>query len=159
MQIHLSPRHMPLTAALHQAVAAQIGSLEDFGIDIIGAHVVLEHTDASAMKDRYQVRVHLAVPGPDIFANFASHDLYLALEQVTAKLARQLRKRKTAWTDKPRKTKQRAVERQHITGETPRSLKKGLANAGIVEVPRIGSTDREGVARVTRKRRTVRAKA
>jgi putative sigma-54 modulation protein len=138
---------MPLTAAIHQAVAAQIGQLEELGIDIIGAHVVLLHANAAAPGDRYQVRVHLAVPGPDIFAEQLSDDLYLALEQVTDKLARQLRKRKTALTDKPRKTSQRAVQRQHLTGETPRSLKKGLSNAGITEVPRIGASTSTGVKR------------
>lgn len=139
MQIHLSPRHLTLTAAIHQAAATQIASLEDLGVDIIAAHVVLLQSDAAKPGDRYQVRVHLAVPGPDIFGTAESDDLYLALEQVTDKLARQLRKRKTARTDKPRKTTQRAVQRQHITGETPRSLKKGLASAGLKEVPRIGS--------------------
>ena len=130
---------MTLTAAIHQAVAAQIGQLEDLGIDIIGAHVVLLHANAAAPGDRYQVRVHLAVPGPDIFGEAVSEDLYLALEQVTTKLARQLRKRKTAMTDKPRKTHQRAVQTQHVTGVTPRKIKKGLANAGITEVPRGGT--------------------
>ena len=138
---------MTLTAAIHQAVAVQIGQLEELGVDIIGAHVVLLHANAAAPGDRYQVRVHLAVPGPDIFAEHVSDDLYLALEQVTDKLARQLRKRKTALTDKPRKTSQRAVQRQHLTGETPRSLKKGLSNAGLTEVPRIGSTTSTGVGR------------
>jgi putative sigma-54 modulation protein len=139
MQIHLSPRHMTLTAAIHQAVAAQIGQLEDLGVDIIGAHVVLLHANAAAPGDRYQVRVHLAVPGPDIFGEAISDDLYIALEQVTTKLARQLRKRKTAVTDKPRKTSQRAVQSQHVTGETPRRIKKGLANAGLAGVPRGGT--------------------
>jgi putative sigma-54 modulation protein len=132
---------MTLTAAIHQATAAQIGTLEDLGVDIIAAHVVLLHANAAAPGDRYQVRVHLAVPGPDIFGQATSDDLYLALEQVTTKLARQLRKRKTALNDKPRKTNQRAVQRQHVTGETPRALRKGLANAGLKEVPRAGGSD------------------
>lgn len=140
MQIHLSPRHLPLTAAIHQAVAAQIGQLEEFGFDIIAAHVVLLHANAAAPGDRYSVRVHLAVPGPDIFAEAASDDLYLALEQVTDKLGRQIRKRKTAIKDKPRKTTQRAVARQQITGEVPRALKKGMAAQGPNEVRRTGST-------------------
>ena len=100
---------MPLTAAIHQATAAHLGTLEDLGADIIAAHVVLLHADAAAPSDRYQVRVHLAVPGPDIFAEHTAEDLYVAIERVTDKLARQLRKRKTALTDKRRTVTQRAV--------------------------------------------------
>src|SRR5688572_25987892 len=98
MQIHLSPRHLQLTAAIHGAVATQIGQLEHFGVDILGAHVVLVSTTAQTPA-RYTAKVHLAVPGRDIFAQDSENDLYAALELVTAKLARQLRKRKTAIKD------------------------------------------------------------
>lgn len=110
MQIHITPRHLRLTAALHQAVAAQISSVEDLGIEIIGAHVVLLHDDAAKPSDRFLVKAHLAVPGPDIFAEQKGADVYVALEQVASKLARQLRKRKTELKDKPRAKKQRAEE-------------------------------------------------
>src|ERR687889_2868017 len=102
MQIHVSPRHLQLTAAIHQAVAAQIGSLEHYGEDILGAHVVLVASTAEAPA-RFRVKVHLALPGPDIFAEDSESDLYAALEQVVAKVARQLRKRKTAMKDQRRK--------------------------------------------------------
>ena len=48
------------------------------------------------------IAVHLAVPGPDIHAEESHSVLYAALDLVTAKLARQLRKRKTRLTDKVR---------------------------------------------------------
>jgi putative sigma-54 modulation protein len=115
MQIHLSPRHLTLTAAIHAAVAAQIETLEHFGVDILGAHVVLLAT-ATEKPARYSVKVHLALPGPDIFAEDSESDLYAALELVTAKLARQLRKRKTAIKDKRRKTTQKSAERARSVG-------------------------------------------
>jgi putative sigma-54 modulation protein len=124
MQIHVSPRNIPLTAAIHQAVAAQIGTLEDLGIDIIGAHVVLVHADAMKPRDRFQARVHLAVPGPDIFAEAAAEDLYMALELVTDKLARQLRKKKTALQDKRRTVSQRAAEGTRTGTGVLRSVRK-----------------------------------
>jgi len=130
MHIHLSPRHLALTAALHQAVASQIGTLEDLGTEIIAAHVVLVHTDAAAPGDRYEVRVHLAVAGPDIFATDSEDDLYIALERVTDKLARQLRKRKTARNDKGRTKTQKAVEQHRKTGAVPRAIRDGLNGKG-----------------------------
>jgi putative sigma-54 modulation protein len=114
MQIHLSPRHLPLTAAIHEAVAAQIGNLEHFGQDILGAHVVLIAARESGKK--FTVKVHLALAGPDIHAEDSENDLYAALELVTAKLARQLRKRKTAIKDKRRKTTQRTAENGKLSG-------------------------------------------
>ncbi len=135
---------MPLTASIHQAVAAQIGHLEELGLNIIAAHVVLVASDAKEPGDRYTVKVHLAVPGPDIFADASHQDLYVALEQVTDKLARQIRKRKTALTDKRRKTSQRGVERQKIVGDTPRSLAKATRSKEVGttgrSVPRLPRT-------------------
>ena len=124
MQIHVSPRNLKLTAAIHGAVAGHIGELEDHGIDIIGAHVVLVHADAIDPEDRYQVRVHLAVPGPDIFADHSAEDLYKALELVTDKLSRQLSKRKTALQGKRRSVSQRATEQQRGAGTLPRAIRK-----------------------------------
>ena len=102
MQLHLSPRHLRLTAAIHQRAAEKIESLEELAEEILAAHVVLMHNDAAKANDRFQVKVHLAVPGPDIFAEASADDLYVALDLVTDQLARQLRKRKTRLTDKRR---------------------------------------------------------
>ena len=115
MQLHLTPRHLQLTAAINQAVANQLVQLEHFGIDIIAAHVVLVSSAAPGAA-KYSVKVHLALPGPDIYAEDSESDLYAALELVTAKLARQLRKRKTAMKDKRRTTTQRTAERVKTNG-------------------------------------------
>jgi putative sigma-54 modulation protein len=132
MQIHLTPRHLQLTAAIHQAVAEQIGSLDHFGEDILAAHVVLV-ASTTEKPAQYRVKVHLALPGPDIFAEDAESDLYAALEMVVAKVARQLRKRKTAMKDQRRKTTQRTAERGRLAGlpladrRTPRRVLKKVA--------------------------------
>lgn len=93
MQIHLSPRHLVLTAAIHSHVAEKIEHLETLTDRIIAAHVVLLHDETKTKQ--YVVKVHLAVPGPDIHAQDAETDLYAAIDKVAEKLARQLRKRKT----------------------------------------------------------------
>jgi len=93
MQIHLSPRHLVLTAAIHSYVADKVEHLESITESILAAHVVLLHDETKTK--RYVVKVHLAVPGPDIHAEDAETDLYAAIDKVVSKLAQQLRKRKT----------------------------------------------------------------
>lgn len=126
MQIHVSPRNIPLTASIHSAVANQLTQLEGHGTDLLAAHVVLLHEKAAAPEDRYCVKVHLAVAGPDIHAEHSASDLYAALEAVTTKLSRLIRKRKTATTKKTRIVAQKAAESHRTTGEIPRAVKKGL---------------------------------
>ncbi|QQY08290.1 MAG: ribosome-associated translation inhibitor RaiA [Candidatus Xiphinematobacter sp.] len=93
MHIHLSPRHLVLTAAIHSYVANKISHLEEMTEQILAAHVVLLHDETRTKK--YVIKVHLAIPGPDIYAEDAEDDLYAAIDKVSTKLARLLRKRKT----------------------------------------------------------------
>lgn len=112
MQIHLSPRHLRLTAAIHRHTADKVLQLEELTDQIVAAHIVLIHDENAKPDDRFTVKVHLAIPGPDIHAEKSAADLYAALDLVMDKLARQLRKRKTRLTDKRRSKVQKAVRRQ-----------------------------------------------
>jgi len=112
MQIHLSPRHLTLTSALHSYVADKVGHLEEFTDCIIAAHVVLFQDEKRNPKKTFCVKIHLAVPGPDIHAEEADGDLYAAIDKTTAKIARQLRKRKTKLSDKPKSKLQKEIERR-----------------------------------------------
>ncbi len=94
MQIHISPRHLTLTASIHGHVAAKIEHLEGISDDIIAAHVVLLY-DENKKNKKFLVKAHLAVPGPDIHAEDSQSDLHIAIDKTADKLARQLRKRKT----------------------------------------------------------------
>lgn len=111
MQIHLSPRHLSLTPALHAHVATMVGQLEDYA-EIFAAHVVLMHDEAAKPKDRFSVKAHIAVRGNDVHAEENAETIYAALDLVADKLARQLRKRKTKLTDKRRSKVQRERERE-----------------------------------------------
>lgn len=108
MQIHLSPRHLTLTAAIHSFVAEKIEHLESITGQILAAHVVLIHDETKTKK--HVVKVHLAMPGPDIHAQDAEDDLYAAIDKVVDKLARQLRKRKTRLTSRRKHVSQLAKE-------------------------------------------------
>lgn len=104
MQIHLSPRNVRLTGAIHAYVAEKIMRLEDIASEILAAHVVLVHDEQAASGRYFCVKVHLAVAGPDIHASDVDGDLYAAIDKISDKLARQLRKRKTRIVDKRRKS-------------------------------------------------------
>jgi putative sigma-54 modulation protein len=111
MQIHLSPRHIRLTAAIHAHAAGVVAQLEDYA-EIFAAHFVLIHDEAAKPDDRFSVKAHVAVRGPDVHAEESAATIHAALDLVVDKLARQLRKRKTRLTDKRRSTVQRERERQ-----------------------------------------------
>ncbi len=108
MQIHLSPRHLTLTAAIHSHVAEKVEHLETITDSILAAHVVLLHDDTKTKK--FVVKIHLAVPGPDIHAQDAETDLYAAIDKTVDKLARQLRKRKTKLVSTKKHKSQLATE-------------------------------------------------
>src|ERR1700722_2001355 len=95
MQIHISPRDVKLTPAIHSFVAQMIESREHFGLNLIGAHVALWHDDKRAFKHAFVVKVHLALRGPDLHAEDHGHELYQAIDVVTERLAEQLRHRKS----------------------------------------------------------------
>jgi len=97
MQIHLSPRNIALTGSIHAFVADKITHLEEYGEQIVAAHIVLLHDQNK--KKPFSVKVHLGMPGPDIFAEDAEADLYAAIDKVVDKLSRQLSKRKTRIKD------------------------------------------------------------
>ncbi len=95
MQIHISPRDIKLTAAIHSYVADKINSLQTLEHDLIGAHVAIWHDEKRAAKHAFVIKVHLALPGPDIHAEDHGHELYAAIDIVTNRLAEQLRHRKS----------------------------------------------------------------
>jgi putative sigma-54 modulation protein len=114
MQIHISPRDVKLTPALHAFVAQKIESLEHFGLGLIGAHIALWHDDTRAFKHAFVVKVHLALPGPDIHAEDHGHELYQAIDVVTNRLAEQLRHRKNKLVKGTREKSRKAKVRRQV---------------------------------------------
>jgi ribosomal subunit interface protein len=68
-------------------------SLSRFAGDILSADVVVR--GASGAAHRFSVNARLALPGHDIQGRAANANLYTAIKQLAAKLARLSRKRKT----------------------------------------------------------------
>lgn len=100
---------MVLTSAIYSFVADKMGHLEKQTEQIIAAHVVLLHDETK--KKRFIVKVHLAVPGPDVHAEDAEDELYGAIDKVVDKLSRQLRKRKTKMIEQKKHRLRQAVEK------------------------------------------------
>jgi putative sigma-54 modulation protein len=114
MQIHISPRDIRLTPAIHAYVAQKIEGLEHFGLGLIGAHVALWHDDQRAFKHAFVVKVHLALSGPDIHAEDHGHELYQAIDVVTTRLAEQLRHRKSKLVKGTREKSRKAKVRRQV---------------------------------------------
>lgn len=93
MQLHITPRNLTLTGAIYEFVAEKLSHLEGHGETILAAHIVLLHNHDR--KKPYTVKVHLALSGPDIHAEDAEADLYVAIDKVVDKLSRQIAKLKT----------------------------------------------------------------
>lgn len=113
MQIHLSPRHLTLTGAIHSYVANKLSSFDNQTNQVIGAHVVLMYDQAKAKK-HYVVKVHLGLPGRDIHVEDREDDLYAAIDLAMSKLSRQLRKRKTRMVTGKKHKEQVARERRRL---------------------------------------------
>jgi putative sigma-54 modulation protein len=104
MQIHLSPRNVRLTGAIHSYIAEKIMRLEGIADEILAAHVVLVHDEQAAAGAYFCIKAHLAIAGPDIHASEKDGDLYAAIDKVSDKLAGLLRKRKSRRVDQRRKS-------------------------------------------------------
>lgn len=115
MQIHISPRDIKLTPAIHAYVAQKIGGLEHLESTLIGAHVALWHDDTRALKHAFVVKAHLAVRGPDLHAEDHGHNLYQAIDLVATRLAEQLRHRKSKLVKGAREKSRKAKVRRQVT--------------------------------------------
>src|SRR5260221_11157923 len=95
MQIHLSPRHVRLTAAIHQHAASRVLQLEDLTEYIVASHVVLIHDKNAKPSDRYSVKVHPAIPVPNIHAEEPHADLNDQFSLLMSSLPCRMRNRTT----------------------------------------------------------------
>lgn len=112
MQIQLTPGNVRSTAALRVFVAEKLDRLTKMVGDILSARVVFNRAKTAEAGAEFRVKVRLAVRGKDIFASDRDGNLYAAIDKVTAKLARLLRKRKTRLLQK-RESRSRSAARRH----------------------------------------------
>jgi putative sigma-54 modulation protein len=94
MQINLTGHHVELTPPLHDYVNSKMERLERHFDHVTNIHVVL-----SVEKLRHKAEATLHVSGGTLFADAVQEDMYAAIDSLTDKLDRQVKKHKEKLTD------------------------------------------------------------
>jgi ribosomal subunit interface protein len=91
--IHITPHNLTLSPALQQFIRRKMSALSRFAGDMLAAEIILRgKSDAPHL---FSLSARLALPGRDVQGNAVHENLYTAIDQLVAKLARLSRKRKT----------------------------------------------------------------
>lgn len=85
-----------LTDKLREAVSRKIGRVRQYAPSAFRARVQFERENAKASTNRFRVSVRYEIPGNDLVAEHRAHEPLTALDLVSEKIERRLRKRKTA---------------------------------------------------------------
>ena len=94
MQINLTGHHVELTPPLREYVNSKMERLERHFDHVTDIHVVL-----SVEKLRHKAEATLHVSGGTLFADAVQEDMYAAIDSLTDKLDRQVKKHKEKLTD------------------------------------------------------------
>jgi putative sigma-54 modulation protein len=94
MHINLTGHHVELTPPLHDYVNSKMEKLERHFDHVTDVHVVL-----SVEKLRHKAEATLHVSGGTLFADAVQEDMYAAIDSLTDKLDRQVKKHKEKLTD------------------------------------------------------------
>ena len=94
MQINLSGHHVDLTTPLREYVNAKMERLERHFDHVTDIHVVL-----SVEKLRHKAEATMHISGANIFADAVEENMYAAIDSLSDKLDRQLKKHKEKITD------------------------------------------------------------
>ena len=112
MKLILSTHNVTLTKAIEDHVLARVEKLEHLDHWVVDARITLEHDHRRVPEKQFCCSIRLSVRGPDLFAEDAEEDLYVAIDKVTKKIEQQIRKRHNK--RKARKHKQAARGKQRL---------------------------------------------
>ena len=102
MQNKLSGHHIEITPALHDYVHDKLERIERHFDGVTSAQVIL-----SVEKLRQKAEATIHVTGNEIFADAVDEDLYAAIDALSDKIDRQIKKHKEKLTEKHRSEKAR----------------------------------------------------
>ena len=85
-----------ITSELRDAVAVKIGRVRKYAPRAFRARVHFDREHLKAKGDQFRVTVRYEIPGHDLIAEHRAHEPLAALDVVSEKIERRLRKRKTA---------------------------------------------------------------
>ena len=94
MQIDRTGQHVEITPPLREYVNSKMERLERHFDHVTNIHVVL-----SVEKLRHKAEATLHVSGGTLFADAVQEDMYAAIDSLTDKLDRQVKKHKEKLTD------------------------------------------------------------
>ena len=89
MQINLSGHHVEVSPALRDYVTSKLQRLERHVDNVTNAHVVL-----SIEKLQQKAEATLHISGASVFADAVHQDMYAAIDALTDKLDRQIKRHK-----------------------------------------------------------------
>jgi putative sigma-54 modulation protein len=103
MNVNISGHHVEITDSLRDFVIGKLKRLERHFDHLIDTDVIL-HVE----KIRHRAEATLHVSGGNLFADAEEDDMYKAIDEMTAKLDKQVRKFKERLTDHHPKKAQKA---------------------------------------------------
>ena len=99
-EIIVSGIHLDLTPALKSYVCEKLERLFRHEERIVRLRVELECDSKQAVSQRFTVKAHIQIHGPDINAHESADDCYKAVDFLVDKLDRMLRRRSTELKEK-----------------------------------------------------------
>jgi putative sigma-54 modulation protein len=103
MQIKLTGHHIEITQALRDYVHDKLERIERHFENVTSVHVILS---VEKLRQKAEATIHVA--GNDIFADAVDGDMYAAIDALSDKIDRQIKKHKEKLTDKHRDEKVRS---------------------------------------------------
>lgn len=94
MQIDITGHHIEITDSMRDYVNQKMERVERHFDMVSNAHVIL-----SVEKQRQKAEASLLVKGNKVFAEAVNEDMYAAIDSLTDKLDRQVKKHKEKMTD------------------------------------------------------------
>jgi len=94
MQINLTGQHVEITPPLREYVNSKLERLTRHSDQVMDVHVIL-----SVEKLRHTAEATLRLNGGNVFADATEEDMYAAIDALTDKLDRQVKKHKQKLND------------------------------------------------------------
>jgi putative sigma-54 modulation protein len=94
MQINVSGHHVDVSQALEQYVRSKLERIERHFDQVTSVHVVL-----TVEKQRHKAEATMNVSRGQLFADSVAQDMYAAIDGLTDKLDRQVKRHKEKLTD------------------------------------------------------------
>ena len=94
MQLNLTGHHVEITESMQDYVEQKLERLERHFDHVTNVHVIL-----SVEKNRQKAEATVHIPGGNLFADAEDADMYAAIDAMSDKLDRQIKKHKEKLTD------------------------------------------------------------